>query len=1311
MSYSSYDHDDLEPASTMRIERRIYFESGKADLSEAVKLPLAELLSLRAESAAAEQEVFDRLKEQAAAWEEQAGRTLFLDKALEYARTLPVTHTANQWEAPDEYRHIRSNMVYQMDYSISENTRYDSAAQKSVPYSWTLRWSLRTNAPGSYRQAKIAGQDRKVFASREELDKYLNGRIKAHDHYFTEISPAIPKEYADCFKVNGCLLPGYTIEGEEPAKAAALPAQEETAQPQQTTATPERREPVNEVFSIFLDSRAEAQTGGPHGYWLSLPTTAEQVQEALKEIHITADNQQDLFIDGFSAPEGKPLELPEDLIKAASVDELNFLAAQLQRLDAVELAELNAAMQSPAKMQTIGQLLDYAENTDCFVLINAKDNRSLGEYYLNDSGLFVVPDPWKPAIDTDRLGSFIANEEQGTFTDYGYILRTSDEWQRVHEGQPVPEPYRVMAYPAPEILREESKVQPEAAAPTKAPQPVTPILLNGQNSAERMKEITDRLETGIQELFESERYKAYLTTMSKFHSYSFNNTLLIAMQGGQLVAGYNKWRDDFHRNVKKGEKAIKILAPAPFKAKKEVQKLDAQGRPVMGKDGKPVTEVQEIQVPAFKIVSVFDVSQTEGEPLPSIGVEELTGSVERYGEFFKALEQTSPVPIGFEDIPGGSHGYYHLTEKRIAIQEGMSELQTLKTAIHEIAHSKLHVIDPEAPAIEQADRPDSRTREVQAESVAYTVCQHYGLDTSEYSFGYVAGWSSGRELAELKASLEVIRSTAHELISALDEHLAELRQQREADLSAAQETAFVLDSGNTLFIQTCDSGYDYTLYGPDHTALDGGQLDAPGLTLPDAGQEALNLLGQTAAVSEVLLGDKLAAFQEAAEKANEIPTPIKIPDPAAEPTVTVLWSESDKLQDGEIMPLSVANRVFEKLDTAQHTDREKDGYTGGWYDKTAFRIDFTLNGQPDNYEGRQDFGDGEGSLVQHIQNYHEYYAKDENWKNFVLHNKGPEAWEQDKAEREMVLTEFIPYLKQHCNLSAMEQTAATALQEGQNISPEQAAYYNAVVAYVQDCRPLLNQGQYNLPEPPKLADFDQSLQNYKAQVQAEIAQEAATAGMTVEEYAAAGFEAPQQDSFSIYQLRNEDSTRDYRFEPHDRLQAAGRTVDKANYTEVYAAPLAAGTTLEDIYRTFNVDHPADFKGHSLSVSDVVVLHQNGQDTAHYCDSVGFQQVPEFLRENPLRTAELSTEQNENMIDGVLNNAPSLGEFEAKAKAGEQISLTDLAAAVKAEEKAPKAKKSHTAKPKKPSIRAQLDAAKKEQSKQTPPREKAKELAV
>lgn len=1306
---------------------------------------------------------------------------------------------------------------------------------------------------------------------------------------------------------------------------------------------------MNEVFSIFLDNRAEAQTGGPHGYWLSLPTSAEQVQEALKEIHITADNQQDLFIGGFSAPEGKPLELPEDLIKAASVDELNFLAAQLQKLDAVELAELNAAMQSPAKMQTIGQLLDYAENTDCFVLINAKDNRSLGEYYLNDSGLFFVPDPWKPAIDTDRLGSFIANEEQGTFTDYGYILRTSDEWQRVHEGQPVPEEYRVMAYPASEILREESKVQPEAAAPAKSPQPVTPIILNSQNSAERMKEITDRLETGIQELFESERYKAYLTTMSKFHSYSFNNTLLIAMQGGQLVAGYNKWRDNFHRNVKKGEKAIKILAPAPFKAKKEVQKLDAQGRPVMGKDGKPVTEVQEIQVPAFKIVSVFDVSQTEGEPLPSIGVEELTGSVERYGEFFKALEQTSPVPIGFEDIPGGSHGYYHLTEKRIAIQAAMSELQTLKTAIHEIAHSKLHAIDPEAPAIEQADRPDSRTREVQAESVAYAVCQHYGLDTSDYSFGYVAGWSSGKELKELKASLETIRATAHELITTIDGHLAQLQKERqaapleqaaeqpdpdsvfsklppeqqqemtdsvkamlqiliEADLKstgevsqgtkeaaqaqgftiagdgtleqaeAQQEAAYRLESGDYLYIQTSETGYDYTLYGPDYKELDGGQLDNPNLSLAEAGKEILAIHELPAGTMEPLTGDRMDDFLEATEQANAIPQPqawngidgllngnpfmpeaspadraaaliavaeqnaprlggeerqlimayaeavddtekviglinrlceqgyemqhghmddfmksqieseIAVEraeqtiahDPAAEPIVTILWSESPHLKDGQQMPLHEAEAVFGALDSSKRLEREQPDHAGSWYDKTKFRIDFTMQGQPDNYEGRQDFGDGDGSLIEHIQGYHEYYAQDESWKNHVLHHEGPEAWEADKAQREMLLYEFVPYMKQHCTLSRMEQEAQRLLQSGDSLPPEQTAYLTALVDYVTECRPLLNQGQYQLPEPPQLSDFDKSLQDYKVQVQAEVAQEAEDAGLTVEEYLASGSDAPAQPNFSIYQVPRGPEGRDFRYRSYEGLQADGLSVDRKNYQLVYTAPLDQNTSLDEIYHRFNMEHPTDYTGRSLSLGDIVVFRQDGKQTAYYVDSVGYREVPEFFKEqgqpltpdkletgeiiqtprgtfyvtamnreqmeaagygfhhqsedgrylimangtrafaipaqhdSHIKTAEMSTEQNENMIDGILNNAPSMGELEARAKAGEQVSLSDVAAAVKAERQTQKqahknAKANHSKK--KPSIRAQLAAAKKEQKKQPPAREKSKDMEV
>ena len=1309
---------------------------------------------------------------------------------------------------------------------------------------------------------------------------------------------------------------------------------------------------MSEVFSVLLHNRQRYEQG-KEGLWFSLPTTTEKLQAALREIGISTDNPQDFFLYGYRSPQKRPIKLPRDMVLSAGMDELNFLAARLEKLDATELTELNAALTSPqSDFHNIGQIIDYPENVDFYVhLPDVTGTGQLGDYYLNRSGMVDMPEEWKAGIFLPRFGLHIANTEHGVFTDYGYLVKSGDEWQRVHEGQPVPEEYRVMAYPAPEILREESKVQPEAAAPTKAPQPVTPILLNGQNSAERMKEITDRLETGTQELFESERYKAYLTTMSKFHSYSFNNTLLIAMQGGQLVAGYNKWRDDFHRNVKKGEKAIKILAPAPFKAKKEVQKLDAQGRPVMGKDGKPVTEVQEIQVPAFKIVSVFDVSQTEGEPLPSIGVEELTGSVERYGEFFKALEQTSPVPIGFEDIPGGSHGYYHLTEKRIAIQEGMSELQTLKTAIHEIAHSKLHAIDPEAPAIEQADRPDSRTREVQAESVAYAVCQHYGLDTSDYSFGYVAGWSSGKDLKELKASLETIRATAHELITTIDGHLAQLQKERQAqqeqpqaapleqaaeqpdpdsvfsklspeqqqemtdsvkamlqtlidaDLKstgevsqgtkeaaqaqgftiagdgtleqaeAPQEAAYRLESGDYLYIQTSETGYDYTLYGPDYKELDGGQLDNSDLTLAEAGKEILAIHELPAGAMEPLTGDRLDGFLEATEQANAISQPqawngidgllngkpfmpeaspadraaalIELAEknaprlgseerqlivayaeavgdtdkviglinrlceqgyelqkgqmdsfvkseieseiavanaqrqiaqnPAAEPVVTILWSESPHLKDGQQMPLHEAEAVFKELDSARRHEREQPGY---WYDKTKFRIDFTMQGQPDSYEGRQDFGDGDGSLIQHIRGYHEYYAQDESWKNHVLHHEGPEAWEADKAQRDMLLHEFVPYMELHCNLAAMEQEARRPLRSGETLTPEQTAYFNAVLDYVKECRPLLNQGQYHLPEPPQLADFDQSLQDYKKQIEAELEQEAAAAGLTVEEYVASDYEAPAQPNFSIYQVPPGPEGRDFRYRSYEDLQADGLSVDRKNYQLVYTAPLDKDTTLDEIYRRFNIEHPADYKGHSLSTGDIVVFRQDGKQTAYYVDEgADYRQVPEFFaqpekqltpdecmtgeqiqtprgrfyltdrsreqmeaagygfhhqsedgrylimangtrafaipaqQESHIKTAEMSTEQNYNMIDGMMNNAPSMEELEERAKAGEQISLLDVAEAAKAEAKKPKQTRKTTQKQKKSSIRAQLAAAKEEQKKKPPAREKSKEMEV
>ena len=1317
---------------------------------------------------------------------------------------------------------------------------------------------------------------------------------------------------------------------------------------------------MSEVFSILLHNRQRYEQG-KEGLWFSLPTTTEKLQEALREIGISADNPQDFFLYDYRSPQERPVKLPRDLVLSADVDELNFLAARLEKLDAAELAELNAALTSPqSDFHSIGQIIDYPDNVDYYVhLPDVTGTGQLGDYYLNRSGMVDMPEEWKAGIFLPRFGLHIANTEHGVFTDYGYLVKSGDEWQRVHEGQPVPEEYRVMAYPAPEILRDEAPartVQPEAAptAEAAAPPPVVPIILNSQNSADRMKEITDRLETGIQELFESERYKAYLTSMAKFHSYSFNNTLLIAMQGGQLVAGYNKWRDDFHRNVKRGEKGIKILAPAPYKVKKEVPKLDEQGKPVMDKDGKPLTEVQETQVPAFKIVSVFDVSQTEGEPLPSIGVEELTGSVERYGEFFKALEQTSPVPIGFEDIPGGSHGYYHLTEKRIAIQEGMSELQTLKTAIHEIAHSKLHAIDPEAPAIEQADRPDSRTREVQAESVAYAVCQHYGLDTSDYSFGYVAGWSSGKDLKELKASLETIRATAHELITTIDGHLAQLQKERQtqqeqpqaapleraaeqpdpdsvfsklppeqqremtasvkamlqtlidADLKstgevsqgtkeaaqaqgftiagdgtleqaeAQQEAAYRLESGDYLYIQTSETGYDYTLYDPDYKELDGGQLDNPDLSLAEAGKEILAIHERPAGTMEPLTGDRLDDFLEATEQANAIPQPqawngidgllngkpfmpeaspadraaalIELAEknaprlgsderqlivayaeavgdtdkviglinrlceqgyelqkgqmdsfvkseieseiavanaqrqiaqnPAAEPVVTILWSESPHLKDGQQMPLHEAEAVFNELDSARRHEREQPGYTGHWYDKTKFRIDFTMQGQPDSYEGRQDFGDGDGSLIQHIRGYHEYYAQDESWKNHVLHHEGPEAWEADKAQRDTLLHEFIPYMELHCNLAAMEQEARRPLRSGETLTPEQTAYFNAVLDYVKECRPLLNQGQYHLPEPPQLADFDQSLQDYKKQIEAELEQEAAASGLTVEEYVASDYEAPAQPNFSIYQVPPGPEGRDFRYRSYEDLQADGLSVDRKNYQLVYTAPLDKDTTLDEIYRRFNMEHPADYKGHSLSMGDIVVFRQDGKQTAYYVDEgADYRQVPEFFaqpekqltpdecmtgeqiqtprgrfyltdrsreqmeaagygfhhqsddgrylimangtrafaipaqQESHIKTAEMSTEQNYNMIDGMMNNAPSMEELEARAKAGEQISLLDVAEAAKAEAQKPKQTRRTTQKQKKPSIRAQLAAAKEEQKKKPPAREKSKEMEV
>lgn len=800
---------------------------------------------------------------------------------------------------------------------------------------------------------------------------------------------------------------------------------------------------MSETFSVLIDSRSRFETGQPGGAWLSMPTTTEQLHEAMRSVGITAENPQDFFINGFSNTEEYPFDIPLSVVQGSTIDELNYLGKLLEMQRDDDRDKFTAAVTLGEHAGSVKDLINLAQNLDCYwIYPTVRNEADYGYYLIDELDELELPEAAKKYFNYEEYGRDAVKKDRGQFTEQGYIYNNGNTFSQWYNGREtdIPEEYRVMSFPEPERPAPDKLEKDEAAPeqeepqpgtqpePLPQPRPVNPIILTADKPAEKIKEITDRLEQGITELFDSERYKEYLQVMSKFHNYSFNNTLLIAMQkpDASLIAGFNAWKNNFGRNVMRGEKGIRILAPSPYKIRQEVEKKDPQtGKTVIGSDGKPVMETKEIQIPAYKVVAVFDVSQTEGRELPTIGANELTGDVEQYEDFFAALEKTSPVPMGFEKIEGTAHGYYHLEEKRIAIDEGMSELQNLKTAIHEIAHAKLHDIDLNAPREEQGERPDRRTREVQAESIAYTVCQHYGLDTSDYSFGYVAGWSSGRELAELKSSLETIRATAAEIINSIDGHFAELQKEREA--AKAQE----------------------------------------------------------------------------AEEAEKEPTP----DLSAEPTVTILWSESSQLREGDTFPLSRANALIEALDEA---NLENPGY-----DKTEFRIDYVMNGIPDHYEGRQDLGDGEGALIDHIEKYHTYYANDPNWNNFLLQNEGKEALEADKEHRAMLLNEFIPYLKLHCNLSEMERIATEALQNGDNLTPTETAYHTAMQAYVSECRGLINQGEYHLPPVPQLRDFDVELEAYKEHVKEEIAQEAAAAGMTVEEYAANGYEpysAPESEA-------------------------------------------------------------------------------------------------------------------------------------------------------------------------------------------------------
>ena len=943
----------------------------------------------------------------------------------------------------------------------------------------------------------------------------------------------------------------------------------------------ERSEQMAEpILSGYLSNLGKYTEGRPAGEWVTFPTTAEHLKEVFDRIGIDFKHYEEWHFTEFQSPIPG---LAEHLSEYSHPDELNYLGKLLEMQFDDDREKFIAAIEYGDHADSLQDIINLAQNLDCYWIYPSVHNEEeYGRYLVDELEEPELPEEAKKYFMYEEYGRDASINDDGMFTEKGYIYNNRNTFTEWYDGRDVPQEYRVTPQPPQRSRPDPEKADFDAAAPgqrtaqtaeqPQEPRPVIPIVLTSEKPAEKLKEITDRLEQGIAELFDSERYKEYLKVMSKFHNYSFRNTVLIAMQkpDASLVAGFSAWKNNFERNVMKGQKGIKIIAPSPYKIKQEMQKIDPHTqKPIIGKDGKPVTEEKEVTIPAYKVVSVFDVSQTEGKELPDIAVDELTGDVDRYKDFFAALEKTSPVPIAFENIEGGSHGYYHLEDKRIAINEGMSELQTLKTAIHEIAHAKLHDIDLNAPKDEQQPHVDRRTREVEAESVAYTVCQHYGLDTSDYSFGYVAGWSSGRELSELKSSLETIRSAAAEIINSIDENLAELQKAQDKEQTAGQEQPTREEKA---------------------APKEQPQPEAPAKA-DTAGKEK----------PEAAAPGKSGAQEKAGAAPKEAFTPETIYKMRRNPY-------GDSPENSHLLQAYVTQE-----------------------------------------NGRAKMGD-------------------------VLYTGTPEK-----------------------------------------------------------CRELMGQLKGG-----ELTEGDVKQLYAKAQ---ETAQ---TAGQ-------------DKDTFSIYQIKGGDETRDFRFEPYDRLQAAGNVVDRANYELVYSAPLAPETSLEDIYTRFNIDHPKDFKGHSLSVSDVVVLHQDGQDAAHFVDSVGFREVPEFLqeqkqltpddletgetvktprgtfhvtamsreqieaagygfhhqsddgkylimgngtrafavaaeqaqRDNPLKTAEQTIEQNGNMIDGIINNTPTVDELEAKVKAGEQISLVDLANAVKADKERGKGAKPE----KKPSIRAQLRADK------------------
>ena len=793
------------------------------------------------------------------------------------------------------------------------------------------------------------------------------------------------------------------------------------------------------------------------------------------------------------------------------------------------------------------------------------------------------------------------------------------------------------------------------------------IMADKPTNRERLQQITAGIEQGIKELFESEKYMRYLSVMSRFHRYSVNNTMLIYMQkpDATLVAGYNKWKNQFERHVKKGEHGITIIAPTPFKKKIEEQKLDPDTKaPILDAEGKAVMEEREVEIPMFRPVKVFDVSQTDGKPLPELA-SSLSGNVQNYEAFMEALRRSAPVPLSVEPMAANMDGYFSPDRQRIAIREGMSEVQTVSAAVHEIAHSKLH--DPkkyeaeptwkivmvsgggvkhdyrldfatEAEAEQAAAEDDWRymdenqfewrleveedltavkqavknrnTEEVEAESISYAVCQYYGIQTGENSFGYIATWSQDKTLPELRASLETINTAAGELITDIDRHYKAICKERGIDLTAqpeqaepqqpaeempdtpspsteAQEALLLVDEATYLHVQSCDTGWDYTLYdAATRKQLDGGQMDAPELPLSTAALKICEMHDMGSQSVQYAPLSMIETLQEAAVQQMQAAAQ------AATPETTMLPDAPEQHLDEYPMPDP----------SLTQDDLEKCGYLDG---------------------------------------------------------------------------DLLPLSKERAYELMAQDLTVYMVQQGENpamaFDTDDLDAHDGIFAVTRE----------EWEESPVFgAQVKERMDHQQEREQA--------------------FLGHKGDCFAIYQVKHTDELRDIRYEGLEWIKSIGRTVQRDNYDLVYTAPLAPGdlkgSVLDNLEYRFNNEHPADYRHPSMSVSDIVAIKRDGKVSCHYCDSFGFAEVPGFLPDNPLKNAEMAVEDDYGMIDGILNNGskePTVAQLEQQARSGQPISLMDLAAAAHREDR-----------DKKKSVVEQLKSQPKPEHKKTAPKKSA-----